>query len=347
MQVQTLLPFSSRPLSAIITPSGRRLSPSVAFRSYWYFAAERQAMFFRRLRGDALLTKDWILQSHRFTNTYRAADRVSQYLINEVIPLSDGTPEDIAFRVLLFKMFNRIETWRSLEHGLGEPIHWKTFSLPRYDCILSYLLSSGRRVYSNAYIMPNPAFGHRFKHTNHLTLLDSQIRNGLALRIVEARTLGQLYTLLKSVPSFGSFLAFQYAIDLNYTELCSFDEMEFVVAGPGAADGIRKCFNDVDGYSDADIIRIMADMAALQFENYELDFQALWGRPLQLIDCQNVFCEVSKYARLAHPELTGANGRVRIKQRYTASQEPLPYYGFPKRWGLDTSRLRDVPRIHY
>src|SRR6266700_5330216 len=118
---------------AIVTALGRKLRPTVAFRSYWYFAAERQAMLFRRLRGDSLLTKDEILRVYRFTNAYRAADRVSQFLINEVIPINDGTPEDIIFRVLLFKIFNRIETWHSLERGLGESVHWKSFSLQEYD----------------------------------------------------------------------------------------------------------------------------------------------------------------------------------------------------------------------
>ena len=40
-----------------------------------------------------------------------------------------------------------------------------------------------------------------------------------------------------------------------------------------------------------------------QNQLFELDFQNLWGRRLQLIDCQNLFCEVDKYSRVypAHP----------------------------------------------
>lgn len=40
----------------------------------------------------------------------------------------------------------------------------------------------------------------------------------------------------------GKFLAFQYAIDINYSELCDFSEMDYVVAGPGAHSGISKIF---------------------------------------------------------------------------------------------------------
>ncbi len=54
------------------------------YEAYWSFAAERQAIYFRRLRGQpAPWTEDSILASFRFTNPYRAADRVSQYLIQK------------------------------------------------------------------------------------------------------------------------------------------------------------------------------------------------------------------------------------------------------------------------
>ena len=60
--------------------------PTVAYDTYWRFAAERQAIFFRRFAGaPAPWTDDPILQRYKFTNAYRASDRVSQYLIREVI----------------------------------------------------------------------------------------------------------------------------------------------------------------------------------------------------------------------------------------------------------------------
>ena len=65
-----------------------------------------------------------------------------------------------------------------------------------------------------------------------------------------------------------------------------------------------------------------------------LDFPGLYGRPLQPIDCQNVFCEISKYARVAHPEVAGVANRQRIKQSYKAAEGDLPEPVFPPRWGL-------------
>src|ERR1700687_4393143 len=84
----------------------REPKPSHVFDTYWRFAAERQRIFHARAAGTPPpWTDDPILSAHRFTNAYRASDRVSQYLINEVVPGCDQDPVDICFRILLFKFF--------------------------------------------------------------------------------------------------------------------------------------------------------------------------------------------------------------------------------------------------
>ena len=65
-----------------------------------------------------------------------------------------------------------------------------------------------------------------------------------------------------------------------------------------------------------------------------LSFAGLRGRPLQLIDCQNLFCEVDKYARVAHPEIVGHSGRSRIKQRFQPVMDRVPAW-FPPKWGIN------------
>ena len=199
------------------------------------------------------------------------------------------------------------------------------------------LLDQGRRAYSAAYIMPNPRLGAGRKHHNHLSLVEMLLRNGQLADLERAHSLRSLYERLREIPSFGPFLAFQYAIDLNYSPHFDFDEMEFVVAGPGALRGIRKCFADTGGLDATGVIAAMADSATGFFETTSMPtpFQDLWGRPLQLIDCQNLFCEVDKYARVAHPEHS-LGGPGRIKQVYRADQRPL-LLGYPPKWGLPFS----------
>ena len=314
---------------------GRTLRPTAAVRSYWRLAAERQRMFFRRLRReDPPWTVDPVLATHRFTNAYRASDRVSQFLINEVIYSQTSDDRSMVLRVLLFKIFNRIDTWRYLE-SFG-PICAESFEVTKLTELLDARMASGDRLYSAAYIMPSPKLGSSRKHVNHLRLLAQLLNDGTVDRIAAASSLRNLYEILAGVHSFGRFLAFQFAVDLNYTPLYSFSEMDYVVAGPGARDGIAKCFVDADGLAPEEVIRAVTESADQLFEQAEVEFESLWGRPLQLIDCQNLFCEVDKYSRVAHPELCGASGRTRIKQRYVPNPEPMTV-GYPPKWGLPTA----------
>jgi hypothetical protein len=63
--------------------------------TYWRFAGERQHIYHARLRGaSAPWTLDPVLSQYRFTNAYRAADRVSQELIRLAYAGSQ-TPEDL------------------------------------------------------------------------------------------------------------------------------------------------------------------------------------------------------------------------------------------------------------
>jgi len=323
------------------------MTPTCVYDTYWRFAAERQAMYIRRLADpDGPWTADPVLRNYRFTNAYRAADRVSQYLIREVLYRADHSqaPDEVFFRALLFKLFNKIETWRYLESTLG-PLTWQSADLNRISQALGALRDRGQRVYSAAYIMPAPNFGHERKHDNHLALLARMIEDGLPARLGTARSLGAAYEMIRPYPGLGPFLAFQYVIDLNYSTLLDFDEADFVVAGPGALDGIAKCFVDIGRLRPADVIYRMVDRQEAEFARLGLRFDGLFGRPLQPIDCQNIFCEISKYARVAHPEVRGISARKRIKQSYRPSAQSQQTPMFPPRWGLSIPYAPTAARV--
>ncbi len=325
--------FSANVREIEVTPS-RVLKATPVFDTYWRFAVRRQNLFMQRVIGmPPPWTDDRVLARHRFTNAYRAADRVSQYLIRHVLYEGPQSTEEIFFRALLFKFFNRIETWKALSDAVGIP-EWKTFDLQRYARVLDGMMNRNERVYSAAYIMPSPSFGCRRKHRNHLRLLEYMMLDDAPAKIQQARSLEGVYEVLLGYPSLGKFLAFQFSIDLNYSAMIDFSEMDFVVAGPGARDGIRKCFADVDGLADADVIRAVVDLTSREIDRLGMSFQDLWGRSLQLVDCQNLFCELDKYARVTHPEFQVPSGRTRIKQKFSPSREPLPQW-YPPKWNLE------------
>ena len=338
------LPTEAWPASSLTVPAPivlRHLAPakvSEVYESYWRFAAERQAVFFRRASGKARpWTDNPVLAIYKFTNAYRASDRVSQYLIRHVIYREDlsQSPQEIFFRILVFKLFNRIETWELLERALG-PITFEDYSFAAYDTVLARAMRAGQRIYSAAYIMPpgSRAFGRSAKHQNHLLLLERMMADRLAERLAQTRTMQEGFEKLRAYPTIGDFLAYQFITDINYSELTDFSEMDFVVPGPGARDGLRKCFVDPGGLNEPELIRLMADLQEQEFERLGLDFQSLWGRRLQLIDCQNLFCEVDKYARVAHPQIAGKTGRVRIKQKFQPTPDPINLF-YPPKWKLN------------
>jgi hypothetical protein len=311
---------------------------TAVYDSYWRFAVERQNIFFRRLDNQPKpWSNDPIISAHKFTNAYRASDRVSQYLIRKVI-YRDDLPTigaEVLFRTLLFKLFNKIETWELLQRTFGQ-VTFKEYRFDRYDAVLSKAMSLGHRIYSAAYIMPpgGTSFGHKFKHQNHLRLLESMMKNNLADELSRLTRMQPAFELLRSYPTIGDFLAYQFVTDINYSELTNFTEMDFVVPGPGARDGIRKCFTESAGMNEAELIRLMVDNQEKEFERLGLTFKSLWGRRLQLIDCQNLFCEVDKFARVAHPDVSGISGRTRIKQKFTPTGcLDAPWY--PPKWGIN------------
>jgi hypothetical protein len=307
---------------------------SSVYDSYWVFANKRQDIFERRLLGQsAPWTDDQVIKNHRFTNVFRASDRVSQYLID--LQYQGENLEEVFFKTMLFKIFNKIETYSYLERHI-EKISVDTFSISKYDELLTARMIDKKTIYSAAYIMPSAGnvFGYKLKHSNHLALLSKMIKDKIYLKIQNSKSLQDVYKIILSYPSFGSFLAFQYTIDLNYSQLTNFSEMDFVVAGPGAKNGILKCFDSIGSYSFEDVIKLMADEQELECERLDLKPPNLWGRKLQLIDCQNIFCEVDKYLRGTNPELAGASGRTRIKQKFTNPKGAQTFF-FPPKWNIN------------
>jgi hypothetical protein len=303
--------------------------------TYWRLASERQEIYFRRQAGEPPpWTQDAVLQDFKFTNAYRSVDRTSQYLIQNVVYAGDQTARQILFRTLLFKLFNRIGTWELICRELGFP-DADDFEPERYARVLDEARAARKAIYSAAYIVPpvDPGSGLS-KHRGHLALLNRIITAGVADSILTGKSLEDVYLVLRGVRSFGSFLAFQLAIDLNYGPAFVFPESAFVVAGPGAREGIAKCFSSREEWTDEDIIYWVADRQTQELEKLGLAFRTLWGRPLQPIDCQNLFCETAKYARVAHPSFTPRGGRSRIKQRYRNGGR-LPDPWFPPAWGIN------------
>jgi hypothetical protein len=303
---------------------------------YWHFAAERQRAFEHRVEGQPRpWSNDRILQEYKFCNVYRASDRVSQYMIREVCYHDDPcTAEDRLFQIIAFRTFSKITTWQSLRQFIGHYPTLDDLANGSFGEGLEWAKIQNSGLYTGAFILcATDAYGQSSKHRNHVELFRHMfLKDELGIRLLEASSLRQIYDELHSYPLIGDFMAYQIAIDLNYSALINFSENEFTQAGPGALRGIKKCFEDLGGYTPTEIILWMVEHQQEEFDRLGLPFHGLWGRPLHAIDCQGLFCETDKYCREAIPEL--ASARKRIKARFTPTVDPIQLF-FPPKWGIN------------
>lgn len=301
---------------------------------YWYFASERQNIFWKKINGEvAPWTDDKILQEYKFCNSYRVNDRVSQYLLKNVIYNGKRySGDDMLFRILLFKLFNKESTWELLVNSFGDVL-LETFDIDKYSKVLENAISKGVKIYNDAYIScANKAFGYDRKHDNHLALLNKMFNeDNVQEKLIRCKTMEEGFNILRNYPLIGNFMAYQLVTDINYSDVVDWREDEFTVAGPGSLRGIKKCFIDKGKMSDEDIIRYMYEHQDEEFKRLNLDFKRIGNRPLQLIDCQNIFCELDKYCREALPSLK--SNRTKIKKRYVAKSDKIDYV-YPKKWNV-------------
>jgi alpha-glutamyl/putrescinyl thymine pyrophosphorylase clade 1 len=303
---------------------------------YWYLAAERQAVFEHRLAGSPWpWTPDEILREFKFCNVFRAADRVSQYMIRDVCyhnePCSDV---DRIFQIVAFRMFSKIATWKTVHQVLDRYPTLDDLASGSFTKALEHAKLVNGGLYTGAFILcAGDAYGRKLKHLNHVELFRHMfLVSDLGVKLQEADSLQQVYQRLHSYPLMGDFMSYQIAIDLNYSNLVNFSENDFTQAGPGAIRGIKKAFESLGDYSPAELILRMVDRQDYEFDRLGLKFNGLWGRPLHAIDCQGLFCELDKYCRKALPEI--ASSRKRIKARFTVTSDPLKLF-FPPKWGIN------------
>jgi len=181
------------------------------FQYYFYFVQERMNMFWNKYTcQDPPWTNDEILKVHKFTNVYRASDRVSQYLIRNVIYNGDSSlsEEDILLRILVFKIFNKIETWEYLENKYGV-IRVDNFDLTQINQILLDKKTHSP-IFSNAYMMTgtHSLYNHlNFKHEKWLDMVKKEMINGgIFKKIIKARSLENVYKLLRDCSFIGDWI---------------------------------------------------------------------------------------------------------------------------------------------
>jgi hypothetical protein len=243
--------IASLPLSVIAYPPAiTALQPTIGFDKLWRWVKERHAIYTARQEGKpSPWTSDSVVSQYKFANIYRELDRESQACIR--IANSGASLENFEeqfFRTILFKTFNLDSTWRLLTVGLNEEPRLGNFELNRYCQILP-----GEGIYSNAYYGAFPCTDKEWADVGlarektakkfHLRVVQMMIEHGTPAKAFAAKSLDDIAALLQEFPRIGDFKAGQFALDLNYGPPLRLPVGNFVIAGPGARNGINNCFS--------------------------------------------------------------------------------------------------------
>jgi hypothetical protein len=269
-----------------------------------------------------------------------------------VVEKGSQDPVEVVFRVILFNLFTKIETWELLDGTLG-PLTWKKYNRDKYRAVLAKASAEGMTLYTGAFIKPAPHFGFAQNFANHLCFLECLMENQIAGRLIIAPYLADVYEHLISFPSMGPFSTYQLMLGLSYTNVLNFHENDFVISGPGSISGLNKIFGKSgmqEGRScvpefDAEVMRYMAETQNYHFQRLGLEFSGLGPKqlPMGVADIEHTLCEVDKYCRVAHPKLKGK--RVNLHRTFTPSETRTLASGaaiIPKAWSHPARRVSRI-----
>ncbi|KAH7887814.1 hypothetical protein F5I97DRAFT_900768 [Phlebopus sp. FC_14] len=299
---------NSKPVNMTIEVRGQRFEPTAAFDTFWRLAAERNAIDQKRRSGvSPPWTADPVLASYRFCNAFRVLDRVSQFLITEVIEKGSQKPAEVTFRVLLFSTYTSINTYKTLQREI-QPFTWERYSRSNYEKVLRRLYNSGVSIYTGAYQKPAPELGFPENFMNHLAFLEVLMQE-LPDQLKKAKYMADVFQWLRTFKSMGDFTAYQLILNLSYSNVLNFSEYDFVVVGTGSRRGLQRCFgNNIPRSLEVDLVRYMQLYQEDHFTRLGIVFNGLGEhrRPMMLCDIEHTLCELDKYVRMCEN-----NGRIR------------------------------------
>jgi hypothetical protein len=266
-----------------------------------YWATERENIRLKKLEGyPPPWTGDPILQKYRFCNVNRRHDRVSQWLLWNVLNHCDYFDNVMVFVkwVALCRWVNWPPTLSDIILADGDLITNKNIRLKKIGVLIDKKCGDSK-AWTGAYMIRAPSKkkypgitkGAFVAETvvGGLDAVSAQLRAALKQNSAQA-----VWELLCSVPNWGTFMAGQVVADLTYTPLleAAGDLNTWAPQGPGS----RRGFNRLMGRPLYD--RIQAEEWSDRLQDWRGQVAAAIGSELNLMDLQNCLCETDKYLRV-------------------------------------------------
>lgn len=273
-----------------------------------YWACEREAIRLRRVEGrPPPWTQDRILQQYRFCNLRRRDDRVSQWLIGNVLAHRNlGFSE---WSYLQFTALCRWINWPPTIRELRGVALWpvRELNLLAIGEFIDQYCASGEKAWTGAYMVraaPRRQYGELAKGKfvaevvvgEGLESVRKPLLNALKLREAQA-----VWEALNSANNWGSFMAGQVVADWSYTPLLAtaLDLQTWAPMGPGSIRGFNRMLGRPLNQ------RPQSEEWSERLQGWRQELITMLGleyKDLTLHDIQNALCETDKYLRVKNGE---------------------------------------------
>lgn len=279
-----------------------------------YFVREREAI---RKKKEAGLpppwTKDPILQTYRFTNVRRRDDRVTKWLLQNV--LTEGQLARVGLKsFMLFTALCRFINWPpTIQAIMHERLWSKRLLLPRIGSFVDAEMGQRKKVWTGAY-MVRAAPEHQMGKGMYVAA--EVIGKGLKPVLQDLERLyfalpsrRGVWELLCQQKGWGSFMAGQVVDDWAMTPLLqkADDHFTFAPQGPGSVRGLNR----LHGFPLKQRWPMDKWIAALMDCHWQIiNKLGIEFKDMTLHDVQNSLCETDKYLRTKAGE-----GRPRSKYK--------------------------------
>lgn len=275
-----------------------------------YWARERESLRMRKARGEIPWTHDPILAKYRFCNLRRRDDRVSQWLIGNVLQFRHLGFSEWSF--LQFTALCRWINWPPTLAALREVGLWPDREL-YFEAIADQLdrrCELGIKTWTGAY-MVRAAPDHEQPDNQHISkgwfVCKVVVEQGMEsirkqlLAALNEKSAEAVWRALHSAKNWGSFMAGQVVADWSYTPLLerAYDLNTWAPMGPGSMRG----YNRLLGRSlKAPIPEDEWCSQLSEWRGLLIDALGPAYVNVTLHDVQNALCELDKYLRVKNGE---------------------------------------------
>lgn len=306
------------------------------------FATERMRLFHLKHSNEPHHSDKFpSLNVSRYTNPYRILDRGSQVVVKRMAN-ADMTWLEKMFHLYLYRLFN-LETSYDLFLTNGVDLFMNEMAdgvtlddvlrTPVYCGQLTDALVALHKAYDDAGVV---LYSRAYKrHTgkgfsDYLTYIPELCKSYFP-HFEKYRDLQSIFKDMHKFHGFGDFLAYQFALDVNYCREPMLP-IDFVVPGPGALKGIQYSVGSKTPVERIALIKVITEFQGRLFPDFECAVAAIkpeYGGtvfrkiPLEENDVQNLFCEFSKLENL---EVFG----TKVGRKYTTAEKKPHSIAWPK-----------------